>query len=150
LPPNQPYTPLTLNPPPSTAPAAVVAVGAEKYAQNCSVCHGANGVQQRSSFPNLTLSALLYSQDAFNQVVLGGARAEKGMGSFAKELTPADATAVREYIIAQANEAKNRPAGPPGGPGRGGAAPAAAPAPAPAPAPATQSQDVHEQAATGR
>ncbi len=109
---------------------------------------------KRSSFPNLTLSALLYSQDAFNQVVLGGTRAEKGMGSFAKELTPADATAVREYIIAQANEVKNRPPGPPAGAGgRGGAAaaPAAPGRSARTPAPATQStDDVHEQAATGR
>ncbi len=40
LPPNQPYTPPALNPPPSTAAADVVSRGNELYTQYCSVCHG--------------------------------------------------------------------------------------------------------------
>ena len=120
LPEPAPYTPPALNPPPSTASAEVIAHGGDVYTQNCSVCHGANGLQARTSFPNLTVSALLYSQAGFDQVVLQGARADKGMGSFAKELRPDDAVAVREYLISRANVLK-----------AGGPAPAAGPPAAP-------------------
>jgi quinohemoprotein ethanol dehydrogenase len=145
LPANVSYTPPELNPPPSTAAADVIAHGAEVYAANCSVCHGNNGVQQRSSFPNLTLSPLLYSQEGFDQVVLAGARVQRGMASFADKLTPADVVSVREYIIARANEIKNAPPAPAGGPGAARAAPPQAATPARQAAPAA-SADVHEEA----
>ena len=145
LPPAAPYTPPVLNPPASTASPEVIARGGQLYEQNCSVCHGAGAVQQRSSFPNLTYTPFLHSQEGFDQVVLKGAKIERGMGSFGDKLSAADSVAVREYIVSRANEVKNRPPAPAG---RGGGG-AAAPAPAPAPAqPATR--DVHEEAATGR
>ena len=106
LPEPEPYTPPPLNPPPSTSTADVIARGGELYSQHCSVCHGINGVMARTSFPNLTVSPLLYAQQGFDAVVLQGVRAEKGMGSFAKELQPEDSVAVREYLIARANEIK--------------------------------------------
>ncbi|MGV3593413.1 MAG: PQQ-dependent dehydrogenase, methanol/ethanol family [Gammaproteobacteria bacterium] len=114
LPPNVTYTPPELNPPPSTASAEVIARGDAVYAENCAVCHGTNGVQQRSSFPNLTLSPLLYSQEGFDQVVLNGARVQRGMASFADKLSAEDSVAVREYIIARANDVKNNPPAPGG------------------------------------
>ena len=114
LPPNQPYTPPALNPPPSTASADVIKHGEEEYSQYCSVCHGQDGVQQRGTFPNLMVSGLLHSQQGFDQVVLQGQRIEKGMGNFSKELQPADSAAVREYLIARANLLKKQmPATPP-------------------------------------
>jgi alcohol dehydrogenase (cytochrome c)/quinohemoprotein ethanol dehydrogenase len=125
LPEPEPYTPPPLNPPPATASAEVVAHGGELYSQYCSVCHGANGLQARTSFPNLTVTPLLWTQDGFNYVVLQGGRADKGMGSFAKELKPEDAAAVREYLISRANTLKTSSgiAGPPGaGPQTGHAA----------------------------
>ena len=106
LPKPEPYTPPQLNPPPSTASAEVINHGGEVYTQHCSVCHGANGLQARTSFPNLTVSALLHVQEGFDYVVLQGARTDKGMGSFAKELTPADSVAVRAYLISRANALK--------------------------------------------
>jgi quinohemoprotein ethanol dehydrogenase len=106
LPEPEPYTPPALNPPPSTASADVVARGGDLYARNCSVCHGANGMQMRTSFPNLTLTPLLWTQGGFDDVVLNGQRADKGMGSFAKELKPEDTVAVREYLISRANALK--------------------------------------------
>jgi len=121
LPEPEPYTPPALNPPPSTAAAEVITHGGEVYTQYCAVCHGADGVQARTSFPNLTVTPLLWTQDGFNYVVLQGGRADRGMGSFAKELKPDDAAAVREYLISRANALK---AG--GGPGA-----AAGPPPAP-------------------
>ncbi len=106
LPKPEPYTPRKLNPPPSTATAAVIAHGGELYSQYCSICHGANGMQLRSSFPNLTVTPLLWTQDGFNAVVLQGVRAEKGMGSFAKDLKPEDTAAIRAYLVSRANELK--------------------------------------------
>jgi quinohemoprotein ethanol dehydrogenase len=106
LPEPAPYTPRELNPPPSTAPPEIIARGGEIYAQYCSVCHGVNGVMARTSFPNLTVSPMLHAQAGFDAVVLQGARADRGMGSFAKELTAEDSVAVREYLIARANEIK--------------------------------------------
>jgi quinohemoprotein ethanol dehydrogenase len=126
LPEPEPYTPPPLNPPPSTAAAAVIAHGSAVYTQFCSVCHGANGFQGRSSFPNLTVTPLLWTQEGFDQVVLLGGRADKGMGDFGKDLKPEDTVAIREFLISRANAVKA------GGPGAGlggprGGAPAAPP-----------------------
>jgi alcohol dehydrogenase (cytochrome c)/quinohemoprotein ethanol dehydrogenase len=106
LPANAPYTPPPLDPPASTAAADVIKAGGEKYTQYCSVCHGADGVQTRGTFPNLTVTPLLHTQEGFDQVVLQGTRAAKGMGNFAKDLTPADSIAVREYLVSRANFVK--------------------------------------------
>jgi quinohemoprotein ethanol dehydrogenase len=113
LQPPVPYTPPPLNPPASTATADVIAHGGEVYTQYCSVCHGANGFQARTSFPNLTVTPLLWTQEGFDQVVLLGGRADKGMGNFGKDLKPADTVAIREYLISRANAIKT------GGPGAG-------------------------------
>jgi alcohol dehydrogenase (cytochrome c)/quinohemoprotein ethanol dehydrogenase len=126
LPEPEPYTPPPLNPPPSTASAEVIAHGGDKYTQYCSVCHGVNGQQQRTSFPNLMITPLLWTQPGFDQVVLGGGRADKGMGNFSKDLKPEDTAAIREYLVSRANALKA------GGPGAGsgpGGGRAAAPAP---------------------
>lgn len=135
LPLNLSYTAPELNPPPATAAPEIVARGAEVYSENCSVCHGNNGVQQRSSFPNLTLSALLYSQEAFDQVVLNGARVDRGMANFADKVSAEDSIAMREYIISRANEVKNAPP-----------RPAGFGAPSPPPPPPAKTDDVHEEA----
>ena len=114
LPANQPYTPPPLNPPASSATAAVIKTGQDKYNQFCSVCHGQDGVQQRGTFPNLMVTPLLHTQQGFDQVVLQGAREEKGMGNFSKELTPEDSAAVLGYLVSRANELKKTmPAVPP-------------------------------------
>ncbi|MGH8217762.1 MAG: PQQ-dependent dehydrogenase, methanol/ethanol family [Steroidobacteraceae bacterium] len=108
LPPPKPYTPRKVNPPPLTASAEVVTHGGALYSQYCSVCHGANGFQQRTSFPNLTVTPLLWTQPGFDAVVLQGVRADKGMGSFAKDLKPEETAAIREYLISQATVLKER------------------------------------------
>jgi len=109
LPPKTSYTPPELNPPPSTAAPEVVARGGELYGEHCSMCHGAEAVQMRSSFPNLTLTPFLHSQEGFDQVVLNGARVERGMANYSDKLTAKDSAAIREYIIARANEVKKNP-----------------------------------------
>jgi alcohol dehydrogenase (cytochrome c)/quinohemoprotein ethanol dehydrogenase len=106
LPPTTPYVAPELNPPADSAPADVVAAGAQHYGKFCAACHGDNGQTRGSTFPNLMVSALLYSQAGFDQVVLKGVRAGKGMVSFATVLDGKATEALRAYIIARANEAK--------------------------------------------
>ncbi len=109
LPPVTPYTPPPFNPPAATAPAKVVAAGRAKYSEFCAACHGENGQTRGAAFPDLTRTPLLVSQDGFDQVVLKGVLAEKGMDSFAAVLKPADTEAIRAFIIARANELKKMP-----------------------------------------
>lgn len=109
LPPITPYVPPQLNPPPTTASAEVVEAGSGHYSQYCAACHGENGQTRGSIFPNLLLSQMLHSQEGFDTVVLQGALSERGMASFAEALKPEDTAAIRAFIIARANEAKNNP-----------------------------------------
>ena len=47
---------------------------------------------------------MLHTQEGFDQVVLQGVRAERGMAGFADNLQAADTAAVRAYLIARATE----------------------------------------------
>jgi alcohol dehydrogenase (cytochrome c)/quinohemoprotein ethanol dehydrogenase len=114
LPPTKEFTPLPLNPPASTATAQVIEAGRAAYAQNCAQCHGENGQTRGANFPDLTRTPLLHTQEGFDQIVLKGVLAEKGMASFADALKPADTAAVRAFLVSRANELKNAP--PPGAP----------------------------------
>ena len=71
-----------------------------------------DGVQPRGTFPNLTTTPMLHSQQAFDQII-HGARADKGMGDFSKDVGPEDSIALREYLIARANVVKERQPPPP-------------------------------------
>jgi quinohemoprotein ethanol dehydrogenase len=96
------YVPPPLAPPASTASAAVLAHGADLYGQNCVQCHGNN----ISNFPDLKVSPAIQTQALFDAIVLGGAREQNGMVSFAAALSRDDASAVREYIVSLARAAK--------------------------------------------
>ena len=109
LPPAEEYTPLPLDPPPSTASASVVKSGKEKYGQYCAACHGENGQTRGGNFPDLTRTPLLHTQEGFDQIVLQGVKADKGMASFASVLKPDDTLAIRSFIIERANDMKNNP-----------------------------------------
>jgi quinohemoprotein ethanol dehydrogenase len=97
-----PYTPPKLDPPPSNASTETIAHGREVYGVNCVQCHG-NTI---GTFPDLRVSPAIQAQEAFDAIVLGGALAANGMVSFASQLTPADAEAVRAYVITLAIEEK--------------------------------------------
>ncbi len=90
----------TAPPPPLRATEAQVREGQALYAQTCRTCHGENakgGVKDlRFMSPE--------THKAFADIVLGGIRADKGMGSFKDLLTPAQADAIHAYLIARANE----------------------------------------------
>lgn len=98
------FTPPELNPPPLTASADVVARGQEVYNANCSICHGNGGLARGANFPNLLVSPMLHSQEGFDSIVLQGARAERGMPSFADKLMAEDTQAILGYLVSRATE----------------------------------------------
>jgi PQQ-dependent dehydrogenase (methanol/ethanol family) len=107
LPPEIPFTPPPLNPPPSVASAEDIARGRDLYEANCALCHdvigNAGGLFRRGLFPDLAFSPALASREAFASVVLDGARAANGMASFAQALDADGAEAVRAHIVDRAN-----------------------------------------------
>ena len=75
--------------------------GRALYAQTgCNRCHGDNAVGGVKDLRFMT--AETHAQ--FNDIVLKGTRADKGMASFAGLLTPAQADAIHAYLIARGNE----------------------------------------------
>jgi PQQ-dependent dehydrogenase (methanol/ethanol family) len=109
LPPAVPFTPPPLNPPPSVASAADIERGRELYDSSCALCHetpgSAGGIFRRGLFPDLAYSPALASAEAFDAIVLGGARSANGMASYATVLDAAQSDAIRAFVIDRANAA---------------------------------------------
>ncbi|HXC60542.1 MAG TPA: PQQ-dependent dehydrogenase, methanol/ethanol family [Steroidobacteraceae bacterium] len=105
LPQAVPFPDPVLNPPTAFGSPETLKHGEEVYGRFCSTCHGTDGLS-RGMFPDLRYSPALTTDVAFKQVVLDGVRAQNGMVSFAKALTPADAESVRAYLVGRAQGAK--------------------------------------------
>jgi quinohemoprotein ethanol dehydrogenase len=83
------------------APPGRVARGQALYSEHCFRCHGI-GTKSGGLLPDLRFSSgEVHAR--WNDIVLGGIRADRGMASFADLLTPADAEAIHAYVIAQAH-----------------------------------------------
>jgi mono/diheme cytochrome c family protein len=110
LPPVPSPLPRTLNPPPATAPAEVVAHGEALYEQFCIICHGdirsAGGLFRRGMFPELIYSGALADEERFSAIVEGGLLSGAGMASFDAALDDGDVDALRAYLIDAANAVK--------------------------------------------
>jgi quinohemoprotein ethanol dehydrogenase len=76
--------------------------GKEVYGQYCTFCHGFS-VRSGGVVADLRMMSAA-SHQAFEEIVLGGAMAGRGMASFADVLSAEDATMVHAYIISRANE----------------------------------------------
>jgi alcohol dehydrogenase (cytochrome c)/quinohemoprotein ethanol dehydrogenase len=100
----------TLEPPPATAAAAMVARGEAEYRTYCGRCHGPDTANY-GILPDLRYSVALRSKERWAAVVLDGAMKADGMASFAPVLDANKAEAVRAFVIAQANAARQRDAG---------------------------------------
>jgi quinohemoprotein ethanol dehydrogenase len=74
------------------------AAGQRNYDRVCAACHGAS-VRSVTSVPDLRYSPAIADAATFKSIVIDGARAQKGMVGFASVLTPADAEAVRAYLV---------------------------------------------------
>jgi quinohemoprotein ethanol dehydrogenase len=77
-----------------------IAEGQALYSQHCFRCHGM-GTRSGGVLPDLRFSSR-ETHAHWNDIVLGGIRADRGMASFADVIGPADATAIQAYVIAQA------------------------------------------------
>ena len=98
-----PFVPVTMahEPPPLARGAEEpVLQGAALFADKCAVCHGKN---VRGGLKDLRwISKADHAQ--FNQIVLGGLRADMGMPNFHGELDDKQVSAIHAYVIARANE----------------------------------------------
>ena len=104
LPPLSAQKPSVLDPPPATASAGTVAQGRHLFGRHCAICHGVDAVSG-GLVPDLRYSRLL-GNDGWYSVVLGGALKDQGMVSFAQDLNRKQVSAIRAYIIGEANAAK--------------------------------------------
>jgi quinohemoprotein ethanol dehydrogenase len=98
-PPSRPPWP---RPPPAKAPPQEVSKGAVLYNKICYACHGFAAVSG-GTFPDLRRMTP-ETHARFDEIVLGGALAANGMGSFADVLSKADAEAIHAYLISRANQ----------------------------------------------
>jgi len=96
---------MVLDPPAPIGSPAQIAQGAGLYARYCGVCHGDSAVSGDLN-PDLRHSGVIASAQALRLVVLGGQLHSEGMVSFKSALTPADAEAIRAYLIHRANQDK--------------------------------------------
>lgn len=92
-------------PPPAFGDDVMVEEGRIHYARNCGGCHGAN-VFAGGVLPDLRYSPVLASGESWRAVVIDGILADKGMVSFAENLTAAEAEALRSYVVSRAHESQ--------------------------------------------
>ncbi|GMN01893.1 PQQ-dependent dehydrogenase, methanol/ethanol family [Erythrobacter sp. MTPC3] len=105
LPPEMELASLPLDPPPSRASAETIALGSEKYARYCAVCHAPAAVGS-TVLPDLRRAGSLGNRQAWEAVVHGGMLKDNGMASFAESLSKEEIQAIREYVIFRANQDK--------------------------------------------
>ncbi|TWJ09245.1 PQQ-dependent dehydrogenase, methanol/ethanol family [Altererythrobacter ishigakiensis] len=105
LPPEPELAKLPLDPPPSRANAATIALGGEKYARYCAVCH-APGAVGSTVLPDLRRSGTLSNPASWQAVVREGMLQGRGMASFAESLSAKESNAIREWVIFRANQDK--------------------------------------------
>ena len=84
-----------------TADAATVEQGKLVYHRHCAVCHG-DSLRTGGVTPDLRWSAAQVHK-IWQEIVLEGVLAPRGMVSFADHLDAGDAEAVRQYVLKEAN-----------------------------------------------
>ncbi|MBC7983829.1 MAG: PQQ-dependent dehydrogenase, methanol/ethanol family [Candidatus Obscuribacterales bacterium] len=76
------------------------AAGRLAYEKTCAGCHGVDAVG--AAAPDLRYVRSIIDAAEFKSIVLDGARSDKGMIGFAALLKPADAEAIRAYLVSRA------------------------------------------------
>lgn len=97
-----------LDPPPSTASAAVIAAGGKSYARYCAVCH-APGAVGSTVLPDLRRSGALAVPDVWQSIVHDGDLKDNGMASFKGSLNKQQIELIRQWVIHRANQDKALP-----------------------------------------
>jgi PQQ-dependent dehydrogenase (methanol/ethanol family) len=101
LPPLPPDTRQMPKPAPVTASESVVQRGQVVYQRHCAYCHG-DGLRTGGVTPDLRWSAEGIHEQ-WDAIVLEGLLEARGMVSFRQYISPADAEAIRQYVLAEAN-----------------------------------------------
>jgi quinohemoprotein ethanol dehydrogenase len=101
LPPLPPDERVMPKPLPVTASADVVEHGQVMYQRYCSYCHG-DALRTGALNPDLRWSSADVHA-VWQDIVIGGMLQPAGMVSFSRFLTPADAEAIRQYVLSEAN-----------------------------------------------
>jgi quinohemoprotein ethanol dehydrogenase len=94
-----------LDPPLLTGTNEQVIDGQSAYGKFCAGCHGATAIADKS-IPDLRYSTLLRSKADWDAVVVGGARAAKGMASFKGVIADGDSENILHYVVSRANQDK--------------------------------------------
>jgi quinohemoprotein ethanol dehydrogenase len=101
LPPMPPAAETALpRPPRLTASEAQVDQGRALYGANCSKCHGEAAIGGVKDLRWMTPD----THAQFEDIVLGGIRADQGMASFAGQLDEEQVAAIHAYLISRAND----------------------------------------------
>jgi quinohemoprotein ethanol dehydrogenase len=102
LPPLVDTVSLTAPPPQGDVDPDVIELGNAAYHRVCAGCHGmrvvGNGV-----IPDLRFMTT-QTHDEFDDIVRGGARADRGMIGFADLVSPDESAAIQAFVISRANE----------------------------------------------
>jgi len=101
---------VVFNPPPLVADDKTLRQGFTTYQEVCMGCHGLNAVSGLL-IPDLRGSAYLWDEAGWNAVILGGRLRDRGMASFAANISPQQSEAIRAYVIQQAHRAAKLAAG---------------------------------------
>jgi quinohemoprotein ethanol dehydrogenase len=91
-------------PPPRFGDAALGTQGSATFHQYCSECHGNSAVSAGMVTPDLRWSKAIASAEIWKKIVIDGVRTNQGMVSFSIVITPAQAEAVRAYVVSRAND----------------------------------------------
>jgi mono/diheme cytochrome c family protein len=87
-------------PAPATGDQHVIAQGKQYYQRHCRYCHG-DGLRTGNLNPDLRWSSAgIHKQ--WQDIVIGGSLKQLGMVSFKDDLTPDNAEAIRQYVLAEA------------------------------------------------
>ena len=98
------FTPSNIERSPKTASfgnEAQLALGFQRYNDNCMVCHGALVVASGVT-PDLRWSQTSADKRLWNEIVMDGTLSERGMLSFKNQLSEEDSEAIRAHVIDQA------------------------------------------------
>lgn len=87
---------------PAFGDARLVEAGFRHYARSCAVCHGPLAISS-GVLPDLRWSPVTGDRAQWREVVLEGRLSGNGMVSFATQLTPDEAEAIRAYVLDRAN-----------------------------------------------
>lgn len=103
LPPLPEHPERRLQTPPQKADAKTVASGKALFHQYCGTCHGDSAVSG-GVLPDLRYSPALADSSLWKSITYDGSLKDRGMISFAAELSPDQLETVRAYVVRRAHE----------------------------------------------